>query len=47
VNFIHDDREFDALLRIVADKRKIAVGPAQALRIERLRLRLPVARLVG
>jgi hypothetical protein len=26
VNFIHDDREFDALLRIVADKRKIAVG---------------------
>jgi hypothetical protein len=26
VSFIHDDRDFDALLRIVADKRKIAVG---------------------
>lgn len=26
MSFIHDDKEFDALLRIVADKRKIAVG---------------------
>lgn len=26
MSFIHDDRDFDALLRIVADKRKISVG---------------------
>lgn len=26
MSFIHDDKEFDALLRIVADKRKISVG---------------------
>jgi hypothetical protein len=26
VSFVHDDKDFDALLRIVADKRKISVG---------------------
>lgn len=26
MSFIHDDKDFDALLRIVADKRKISVG---------------------